>query len=224
MPLPAAILAGSAAIGAGVSLLGSIDSLIANWMPHTTIINRVRCQGKKGTPVRATLHLALATLYGMSISRHGHAYSITATVNHRDNVVELESMLSTTIFGGLSPGADLPDTPNPPIDREKYNPGTYPGPPDLQMWSMGPSSGFSSTSELKSRPGSSSLDLPLEQRIVGYLSNYPESSITEPPTDNGTSNPKLIVKQVQDPNLYRGVNRDTKQSNPTKAPWLLTRL
>lgn len=221
MPLPAAILAGSAALGATLSLLGSIDSMIANWMPHTTIINRVRCQGKKGTPVRATLHLALATLYGMSISRKGHAYSITATVNHRDNVVELESMLTTTSFGGLAPDTEDQEPDYKPNQSDSPR---YPGPPDLQMWSMGPSSGFSSTSELKSRPGSSSLDLPLEQRILGYLSNYPESSITEPPTDDGDGNPKLILKQVQDPNLYRGVNRDTKQSNPTKAPWLLTRL
>ena len=226
MPLPAAILAGSAAIGAASSLIGSIDSLISNWLPHTTLINRVRCQGKKGSPVRLTLHVALATLYGMSLSRRGNAYSITATVNHRDNVVELESMLTTTSYGGLIPFPgqdDLPDR----ADRDKFVPPVNPGPPDFQMWSAAPPSGFSgfsSMSTLKCDPGVSSSDLPLERRIIGYTPSYDPADITEPPPDISTGNPSLIVKAVIDPTLYRGVNKDTKQSNPVKAPWLVTRL
>lgn len=218
MPLPAIIAAvgeARAAVSASATAIATIDSIMSNWLPSTYIVNKVKCQGKKGTPIRVTLHAALATLYGMSLSNKGHVFTVTATVNHRDNVVEVESILSATALGPLAPGAGGGD-PAPPPPRV---PGGIPLPRDGRPPRFGEPPG-----EMAFLPGVSESDRPIDLRIVGVSPNYSSSDITEPPESTYSENPKLIVKSVVDPALYRGLNRNISQTSPNKAPWLVTRL
>jgi hypothetical protein len=73
----------------------SWNDFFRNWMPGITVSYKVKAQGAPGTPTRDVLHLALAAVFGMSVSRRVANLKIQALVNHNLNYVEVVYSVNT---------------------------------------------------------------------------------------------------------------------------------
>ncbi len=116
-PLPVAAAAarrglmtrGAAIAGRALNAGWNIESwsnLFKQWLPSVNITYVVKAQGDKSTPPRQVLHLALATAFGMAISRRLAKSNIVINVNHRLNMVEVKYTI-TTVAAELALGDSL---------------------------------------------------------------------------------------------------------------------
>lgn len=75
--------------------LNQWNEFFKSWMPGISVTYRVRAQGSPATSSRTVLHLALATAFGMSVSRKAASIQITALIDHNNNAVEISYVVST---------------------------------------------------------------------------------------------------------------------------------
>lgn len=88
----------------------AVGGMFDGWIPTVQVAQSVRVQGSPYTSPRTTLHFALATMFGLSPARVGDKFSVTANVDHRNNIVEVVFAINTTALSALlsSIGSELP--------------------------------------------------------------------------------------------------------------------
>jgi hypothetical protein len=183
-------------------------------MPKIEITNRVKVQGRKGTSTRTTLHFALATAYGMSLSRNGEKFAITVHVDQCRNIAEVEYSLHSVNMASIIRGLFPRVNPN-PNPQNPFNPDGSPAPGFL------PGRQYTSIPRNPNAPVSA--DPELRDAIQGVGPAPSQIAIAEPSAEaNDFGNPPYVLITPTSP-VVRGIYVNVTQPEPIKAPWLLVR-
>lgn len=192
-------------VGGFSSLVQSWDGMFDGWIPRITISHSVTAQGHVNASPRTTLHLALATAFGMSVSKNGDKFSIVAKVDQRSNVAEVEFTLNCSTTASITDGvlSLLPSI------RAPNAPGGAGG-AGIKDAGITPEQ-FTRESVDAAVAGVQGKEIPAGP------------SPTNPIVD--LENPPLIVKPRIVGNLaLRGLGGLGVQDQPVRAPWLIAKV
>lgn len=211
MPITA-IVGGIGKMAQASQGVSAIDGMFEGWIPQVNLTQSVTIQGKKGTSVRTTLHMALATAFGMSVTRNGDKFSIRAEVDQVNNIAKVDFAIVTSslasiikaITGGTGPQPSAPNTPA-----------------TIPATAAGTSGRI--TSGFFNDPTAGD-DTNVLAGISGVIvNNTNEFGDLEPQGSDYFGNPKsVLINSPPDP-VVRGVLGPTIQTEPVIAPWLLER-
>ena len=214
MPI-AAILSGigkAAQASAGVS---AIDGMFDGWLPQMKMTQSVTVQGAKGTSVRATLHMALATAFGMSVSRYGDKFVVRAEVDQVNNVAKVDmTLVSSTLASIIKKLTEGPAQPPPPKAPPKAPPKPVTATATGHSGSLTASGFFDDA-----RKGD---DTNVLAGIGGVIVNDSGGfGDFEDREDGYFGNPRNVLVNSP-PEIVRGVRGGVVQTDQT-VPWLLER-